>query len=241
MKEALVIIHGWRSSSLSFVDVLKYLSKNIEPILFDLPGFGKTPLERAYSLEDYLIFLEKNLEKEISLRKLESFYLLGHSFGGALALLYTLYHPEKIKSLILYNPALIREKSLKVLVFTFFIKFLKPLQKLIPKNILFIFKKAFYRFIIGSYDYFLVNDVLKETFKKIQRDLREEAKKVTNKTYLLWGKDDKITPLKHGYLLQKIMPNAELIILEGGHSLHKEKPQVFAEIINQIIERNVNR
>lgn len=240
MKNVLIILHGWRSSSKSFEPILEYLDKNIEPVLFDLPGFGDVPLEKPYTLEDYLKFLEKKVEDEINKKNFKNFYLLGHSFGGAVALLYALSHPQKIKALILYNPAIIREKNLKTKIIYFFVKILKPIEKIIPQKFLFLLKKAFYHFFVGSYDYFLAYDFLKETFKNIQKDLREEAKMLKTKTYLLWGKKDRLTPLKHGYLLRSLIKDSDLIIFDGGHSFHKENPKFFSELINRIIRENEN-
>lgn len=240
MKKTLVILHGWGSSSKSFEPILEFLDKNIEVILFDLPGFGNAPLNKPYTLEDYLVFLESHLESELHLRKIEKFILLGHSFGGALALLYTLKNPQKVEKLILYNPAILRPLTLKIKIFNFLSKISKPLLKLIPAKLVFLLKKIFYRIFVGSYDYFLADEILKKTFANIRKDLREEAKMVKTKTYLLWGKKDKITPLRHGYYLEKIMPKAKLIVLEGGHSYHKESPKNFAQILSKIILENGN-
>jgi len=235
MKKNLVILHGWRSKSQSFKSILDYIDKNIKVILIDLPGFGNVPLERPYGLEDYLVYLEKFLEEKSITKNSEKFLILGHSFGGALALLYTLKNPDKIEKLILYNAAILRPESLKIRILNFLAKIFKPFEKLFPKKILFLIKKIFYKLIVGSYDYFLSDEILKETMKKIKKDLREEAKLVKNKTYLLWGKNDKITPLWQGKYLEKIMPKAKLIIVDGGHSFHKEKPEEFAKILNEII------
>lgn len=240
MKKTLVMLHGWGSSSKSFLPVLEFLDKSIEPIIFDLPGFGEVPLNRPYTLEDYLEFLEEHLNKELHLRKIEKFILLGHSFGGALALLYALKHPQQVEKLILYNPAILRPNTFKIKIFNFLSKIVKPIFLFLPKNFVFLIKKAFYKFIIKSYDYFLADENLRKTLANIRKDLREEAKMVKNKTYLLWGKKDKITPLKHGYFLKKIMPDAELIILDGGHSYHKEEPENFAKILSKIILENGN-
>jgi GxxExxY protein len=165
-----------------------------------------------------------------------SFYLLGHSFGGALAMLYALKHPEKIKKLILYNPAIIREKKLKVKISLFLSKIFKFLEKFIPEKIFYLPKKAYYKFIIKSYDYFNADENLKKTFANIVKiDLRDLAKNLKVKTILLWSKNDKITPLRHGEILKNLIPDSEIILLNGGHSFHKEKPEEFAKILKEVL------
>jgi len=171
-----------------------------------------------------------------SLRESASFYLLGHSFGGALAMLYALKHPEKIKKLILYNPAIIREKNLKIKISLFLSKIFKFFKKIVPQKIFYFLKKAYYRFIVKSYDYFNADENLKKTFSNIVKvDLKDLAKDLKVKTILLWSKNDKFTPLKHGEILKNLIPDSQLILLDGGHSFHKEKPKEFAKILKKVL------
>jgi len=233
MTETLVILHGWRGSKKSFESLLEILDERIKPLVFDLPGFGEKPLTKPYDLESYVKFVEETIDQ--NLKSEEKFYLLGHSFGGALGVLYALKHPEKLKALILLNPALIREKGLKTRLILILTKFLKPFEKILPNFLKNFLKKLFYRFIVGSYDYLLVDENLKQTFKNIQKDLSSEVKNLKVKTYLIWGKNDKITPLKHGLKLKSLIPEAELIILDGEHNIHKENPEILGQILKKII------
>jgi pimeloyl-ACP methyl ester carboxylesterase len=52
----------------------------------------------------------------------------------------------------------------------------------------------------------------------------------------LWSKNDKFTPLRHGKILKNLISDSGFILLNGGHSFHKEKPEEFAKILKQIIE-----
>jgi pimeloyl-ACP methyl ester carboxylesterase len=229
MKENLVIIPGWREKSDSFLEVKEHLQDSFNVYLIDLPGF-KEKLARPYNFDDYLNFLEEEL------KNLESFYLLGHSFGGALALLFSLKHKEKVKKLILYNAHIIKQKTLKTKIIYCLTKILKPFEKILPQSLRNLLKKIYYRFIVKSYDYFLADENLKKTFANINKDLSEEAKKLEVKTYIIWGQNDQITPLKQGYLLKKLIPNSEILIADGNHSFHKEKPEALANILRRIKE-----
>jgi pimeloyl-ACP methyl ester carboxylesterase len=230
MKPVLIMIHGWtKEGSDSFSETVKFLKDDFEINLINLPGFKKT-LERPYTFDDYLNYLETQIN-------LDQFYLLGHSFGGALAMLYALKHPEKIKKLILYNPAIIREKNLKIKISLFLSKIFKFLEKIIPKKIFYFIKKAYYKFVIKSYDYFNADENLKKTFSNIvEVNLKDLAKNLKVKTVLLWSKNDKFTPLKHGKILKNLISDSQLILLDGDHSFHKAKPEEFAKILKEVLQ-----
>lgn len=229
MNEKLIILPGWREKPESFDSVINILIKEkIEVYAISLPGFNEK-LDKPYTFDDYLNYLEEKLNN------FETFYLMGHSFGGALSMLYALKNPQKIKKLILYNAAIIREKTLKKKIISFLAKTLKPLEKIFPQKLSLFLKKIFYRFIVKSYDYFLVDENLKKTFANINQDLREKAKFLSVKTILIWGKDDKITPLTHALTLKNIIKDSKLITIEGNHSPHKENAEKFAKILKEII------
>lgn len=226
MKENLVIIHGWGKKD-SWLNVLSYLN-DYNVFLLDLPGLD-FPLEKPFTFDDYLNYLEEKIN-------LENFYLLGHSFGGALAMLYALKNTNKVKKLILYNPAIIREENLKTKISRFLAQVFKIFEKILPKNISYLAKKAYYKCIVRSYDYFLADDNLKKTFQNIRKDLKDLAKNLKVKTILLWGNKDKITPLKQGKILKNVISDSELIIFEGGHSYHKENPEDFTKKLREILK-----
>lgn len=228
MKEKLFILPGWRESVESFKEIENLLNEKFETTVITLPGFHQKT-EKPYTFEDYLKYLDENF------KTIDNFYLLGHSFGGALAMLYALKNPKKIKKLILYNPALIREKTLKQRIITTIVKILKPFESFLPNYFRYLFKKFFYRFIVKSYDYFLVDENMKKTFANINKDLSDLVKNLKVETFLLWGEKDKITPFKHGLRLKKLIPQAKLIPLAGGHNYHRENPKKFAEIVKNSI------
>lgn len=230
-KENLVIIHGWRDSSDSYAPLVALIEKHFNRIvILDLPGF-KTPLPYPYTFENFLEFIEEKT------KHMDNFYLLGHSFGGALAMLFAIKYPQKVKKLILYNPAIVRStsKRIKVKILKTLFYVVKKIEKIFSQKVSYWIKKIIYRFIIRSYDYFHVDDNLKKTMQNIYKNLSNEAQQVRVPTIMLWGAYDKITPLKEGKLLQKLIKNSQLIIFEGGHSYHKKDPEKFAKILKEAL------
>jgi pimeloyl-ACP methyl ester carboxylesterase len=209
----------------------------------DLPGFKETPPQKPWSVNDYLEWVKEYVDKlsKVQGRSIEPFFLLGHSFGGRLAIKFATLYPQKILGLILVDSAGVgKEKTfrqkiiLKLAKFGHFIIALPLLGRLIFP----FFQKLAY-FLAGTKDYYLIkNQVMKETFKKvIAEDLTSYLDKIKVPTLIIWGKKDKIVPAKIGYLIKEKMPLAKLEILSGvGHNPHLEAPQILAEKILNFVK-----
>jgi len=82
---------------------LPVLAKQMRVVAPDMIGFGYTdrPDDQTYSLErwrDHLIGLADALE-------LETFDIIGNSFGGALAISMAVHHPDRVRKLVLMGSA----------------------------------------------------------------------------------------------------------------------------------------
>ncbi|HEM5030478.1 TPA: alpha/beta hydrolase [Streptococcus suis] len=70
-----------------------------------------------------------------------------------------------------------------------------------------------------------------------QLDLRKEISQLSRPTLLICGAKDKPN-LKPVHELNKLIPQAELVIIEGGgHELNVHKPAELAQAIKQFLER----
>jgi len=217
----LLILHGWGSRSDNWQKVAEALAKSgVKVIIPDLPGFGQSdkPLT-AWDIDDYCDFVEEF----VKVLNLDKFYLLGHSFGGSLAVKFSLQHPEKVAKLFLVSAACVRKKSLKNKLFKFISRFfkIKPL----------FLRKFFYR----KSDYLSVKGVMKETYLKvIEEDLSDVLEKVKVPTMIIWGAKDKITPIKQAKLINSKIRNSELKIIPNiGHSPHLEAPEKLGDRVSQ--------
>ena len=232
----LLILHGWGGSSGSWVKVQRILAKNgYRVIVPDFPGFGKskTPPE-AWGLKEYSGFILKFTE-QIGLKK---FSLLGHSFGGRIAVKFTVSHPNKVQSLILCDSAGIRPKpDLKTRMISITARIGNAIFT--PK-ILARFKdgaRNFFYIFLRHKDYVKAEGTMKEIIKKvINEDSSLELPKIKTRTLLVWGEIDKLVPLKYGYIFNEKIANSELIVLPKiGHSPNLEVPNKLAEIILNFI------
>jgi len=228
--EPLLILHGWGASADSWIQVQDFLSKDFQVITLDLPGFGRSDLPpEVWNLECYVEFIFAVL-KELNL---QNFYLLGHSFGGSIAVKLAVIHPDKIKKLILVDAAVVRKpKSILKRILGFFAGIISLFNFLPGYKFL---RKYFYRLVLRKTDYLKTAGVMKEVFKKVvSEDLKYYCSKIDIPTLIIWGKKDKITPLKDGLLIHKLIPNSEIVIMdEARHVPNLSHPKKLAQIIKE--------
>jgi len=235
--EPLLILHGWGSSSDSWKEVQRILAgQGLKVIVPDLPGFGKSVTPgKPWGVQDYKDFVLSLTEK----LKIPHFYLLGHSFGGRIAIRLAKEHPEKIKNLILCDSAGIKpQPGFKTKMFFLTARLgnilfsPKPLRRLKAA-----FQNMFYLF-LRNRDYVKANGNMRETIKKVlAEDLKPELSEVKTKTLLIWGERDKMVPLEYAYLFNESLPNSQLEILpKTGHSPHLEAPEKLSKIISNFLK-----
>jgi pimeloyl-ACP methyl ester carboxylesterase len=223
-KGVFLILHGWGSSSEKWSQIKKNLEKEGYDVLIpDLPGFGNSlPPEKPWFIDDYVDWVYMYCKK----MGLSSFFLAGHSFGGAVAARFTARHPAKIKKLFLISAAVFRKKSL----FKRIVSKISRYFSFLPKR----FKKFVYLRILKT-DYPLDDSkkIMRETFKRIiNADLTNYLKNIKKPTIIIWGDKDDITPIENAYNIKKIISDSVLEIIPGAtHKIHLECPEKLSEIL----------
>lgn len=220
----LVFLHGWGSESLHFRKTLEKLDSFIA---IDLPGFGGSEIPKTpWSLDDYAIFVGDFLEK----LAIKNPVIAGHSFGGSIGIKYCALG-NKVKKLILIGSAGIRKKNIKKYIYfviakTFkFIFYLPGVRKL--RNFI---RRWFYK-AIDSEDYIDVG-ALKDIYLNVaSEDLTQDLKKIILPTVLIWGENDKDTPVNNGKMMHQLIKNSQLyIVSQAGHYVFLDNEKDFNEI-----------
>ena len=232
--EHLLILPGWGSNSGRWQKVKELLEeKGVEVLVLDLPGFGITPSPNiAWGRDDYINWVFQKIKE----KNWQKFNLLGHSFGGGIAVKMAANSSERINKLILCAPAIIKRRSIKTYLF-YWVAFLGKkifslpgFRKFQPQAQWLVYKLA------GTRDYYVADGMMKEVMKKIWQEepLEGLLEKIQIKTLVLWGKRDDVLPLKDAYLIKEKIRDSELkIISKARHSPHREAPE---ELVENIIE-----
>jgi len=101
----IVMLHGWGASLYAFRHALSILpARGFRVIAVDMRGYGLSDHPRgagAFTLDAYM----SDLISLLDALALPKAVLAGHSMGGAIALHFALRHPDRVRALVLVNPA----------------------------------------------------------------------------------------------------------------------------------------
>lgn len=203
-----VLLHGWGQNTEMMAFIAEALKAHFIVYNLDFPGFGKSQEpNKAFDTSDYTDFLRTFCVK----MKIDNPIFIGHSFGCRIAIRYA-YRYGAYK-MCLTGAAGIRDKrGIKYYYKTYKYKLGKRILSLKP------FRKYKERFEknAGSEDYKNTSGVMRQTFVKVvNEDTTELLSKVEAETLLVFGENDKATPVSKGKLMEKLMPNAALVIFEN--------------------------
>lgn len=198
----LILLHGWGRSNKDFEEFMSYFPYRTY-LVIDFPPFGQSESNltdwNIYTYVSMLISLCEHL-------KIENADFIGHSFGGRIAIILSCVKRSLVHKCILTDSAGIKPKrSIKY-------KLNLTIYKLNKKLGL----KGKDR---SSPDYRALSPSMKDTFKSIvNTHLNNYAKHMQVPTLIIWGKNDKETPLYMAKRLNKYIKGSRLKIIEnGGH------------------------
>ena len=229
--ETVLILHGWGRFTGSWTSVKDRLEKQGHRVFYPpLPGLDENqPLDKPWAIDDYVEWVKTYANKN----GLDNFFLLGHSFGGRLAIKFAVKYPEKLRGLILVSAAGIRDKKISK-IYNLFAKVAKVINKLSCLPGYKFCRKFFYRFVLRKTDYVtLETQVMKDTFKNvIEQDLTDYLAQIKTPALILWGGKDMTTPLGDGEFMAKMIPGSLLRVIPGApHMIHIFAPEKVSQEI----------
>lgn len=231
-----VLLHGWGCDLHIFDPIVPELEQNFTVYRFDFPGFGQSPEPAAvWDTEAYGRMTEEFL-RALDIRHP---ILIGHSFG--VRVIIRMAARIAARKLIFTGGAGIppvRPLSYYVKVYTY--KTVKRLAQLPILNRLLADTMARYKKKAGSADYQKASDTMRGVLvKAVNEDLRPLLSGIKTPTLLIWGDQDTATPLRDGQTMEKLIPDAGLVVLKGGtHYAFLEQAPRFLTIVNHFLEED---
>jgi len=227
--KTLIFLHGWGvDSQLWFKIVPELINKNYSLYFLDLPGFGQSQVPNTvYDVDDYKKIVYEFIKK-LGLKKIN---LIGHSFGGRITIKIAAENPNFLEKIILVDAAGIIHDSRKKKLLTIISKFIKPIFK---PSFMEPLRKKFYLLIGSEY---LENIKLSKIFTKVvMEDLTHLFSKIKKQVLIIWGRDDKVTSLDDGELMNKLIPKSKLVVFEkAGHFSFLDAPKEFVKALTEFI------
>lgn len=230
----ILLLHGWNYRNYTSqtkekdawhnrTKLVKELEKKYEVFKINFPGFcGEKEPKQAWTLNDFAKYVRAYLEEN----NLKVDYILGYSFGGAVAITYNSLYDNNQK-LILISPAIIRnyKKSSKFIKTP---KILNPLRNKI-RDFYLIHKVKTNEMVYGT-------KFLRATYQNIVRvELLDEVEKIDKtKLKIIYGeKDTMVNPNRVLENINKKYKDRIFLIKDGGHDIANTHVKEIMEIIGK--------
>jgi pimeloyl-ACP methyl ester carboxylesterase len=250
----LLLIHGFGASTFTWRYVAPELAKTHRVIAVDLKGFGQSdkPFDERYSVVDQAELLAQLIEE----KDLRNLTLVGHSFGGGVALLLALQANQRldgrISKLVLLDtiaypqhiPVFFRLLDVP-LVSQIGVRMVPPsVQTRVALEIAYFDDSKIDPAEIETYAAPLKTAAGKHAMIHSARqilpediaELSERYKTMTLPTLILWCDHDRIVPLEVGLRLRRTLPNSTLrLVQDCGHMPQEEQPASTVGLIKGFI------
>jgi pimeloyl-ACP methyl ester carboxylesterase len=246
----LILLHGFAASTFSWREVLNPLAEYGTVIAFDRPAFGLTERPLKWSGKNpYSTSAQIDLTVGLMDQKgIEKAILVGNSAGGTIAVLTALQHPDRVKALILVDPAIYigsgSPKWMRLFLNTPQARRIGPLfvrsiqnrgmdlaqlawhdpSKITPE----ILAGYTLPLQVENWDRALWEFVAATDIPDIPKRLGE----ISIPVLVITGDDDRIVPTQQSIRLADELPNAQLVVIPNcGHLPQEECPQEFLDAV----------
>ncbi|MFP3883278.1 MAG: alpha/beta fold hydrolase [Actinomycetota bacterium] len=218
----ILALHGWGRRGNDFAEVFDGYS-GIAP---DLPGFGASPAP------DHVIGAEAYAD---TVARILDFFdrppvVVGHSFGGRVAVCLAAKHPDRVGPLVLTGVPLIRlETGRRPSPAYRFARWLNRVGVVSDERMEKEKRKR------GSDDYRAVSGVMRDILVKVVNETYEgQLMRITVPVQMLWGERDEEVPLSVAEAAQALIPDSSLEVLHGvGHFVPLEAPEALRAAIEK--------
>src|SRR5258705_965185 len=251
--DPILCLHGLGANIYSWRHFIAPFSQNNKLMLVDFKGCGSSqkPLDTSYYTDDkvediYNLILEENLT---------NLTLVGNSLGGAIALLVAIrlekQQPGRLAKLDLIDSAGDKGtlpahlKLLRSSLGTFIINFApSKLAALMTLRMCYYDRERITKEHVNAYAAPLADrggrhallHTARQCIPENADELIAQIATINVPTFILWGREDKVIPLKVGQLLHQLIPNSTLEVIEHcGHIPQEEKPEETISRISRFL------
>lgn len=235
----ILLLHGWGCSTELMKPIAQPLSRRACVTVLDFPGHGQSgrPPE-PWGVAAFV----RMVAEVIAALGIEGCDVIGHSHGGRIAIGLASTRPDLVGKLVLTGAAGLRAtptdaQKKRAATFGRLRGVADALDRIkilggLPETMREALRKKY-----GSSDYNALDAEMRRTFVRlVGEDLTDALPSIRASTLLLWGSEDTETPLWMGQKMEKLIPDAGLVVLQGGtHFAYLEKRAEFLRIVEHFL------
>lgn len=243
----LVLLHGFGHSSTSWLRTMPSFARQYRTIALDLPDYRR---EATWAVSFEPAAFAATVLRFADALELEPAHIIGHSFGGVVAMLAALARPESFRSLVLVDslgfttpPAPPLDDALLALLGFWLALPRRPIgliragyamsfydaSRLDEETVLEIVRHAATPLGMRSR-----SRTLHEIFHFSRRlgEFHQQLAALRLPILIVWGKNDPVLWAKDAETARRVLPGARLEVIERcGHNPQIELPTVFSSIV----------
>lgn len=226
----LVALHGWGRDRSDFAGVLA----GMDALALDQPGFGSTPEPpTGWTTAEYADWLAEILRELAETSGGVRPILVGHSFGGRVAVQAAARTPELIGGLVLTGVPLFRSESTSRPALAY-----RMLRWAHGKGLVSDERMEAERRKRGSADYRNASGVMREVMvKAVNEDYSVQVASISVPTRLVWGATDTAAPTWMAERAVEVIPGATLTVVPtSGHLIDAGLVEALRTAIGEIGE-----
>jgi pimeloyl-ACP methyl ester carboxylesterase len=230
--EDLLVLHGWGASIEAVYPIVASLGSVARVHALDLPGFGESePPPAPWGVEEYQAFVATYMDAA----GIACASIVGHSNGGRIAIRMAATEPARVAKLVLVDAAGIRPKR----TFRWYRRVGMAKVGKYAARYLGAPGERLRETLVGraaSTDYAAAGELRPTLVKLVNADLRPYMPDIAASTLLVWGAEDDETPVAMAREMERLIPDAGLVVLEGaGHFSYLDQPARFARIVSHFL------
>lgn len=251
-----LLLHGLGCDSSSWLPVLPELARRHTVIAPDLLGHGGSDKPRAdYTLGAYA----NGMRDLLTILGIEKVTVVGHSFGGGVAMQFAYQFPERTERMCMIAPGglghevtpMLRALTLPGAGVVLGAATIRPLRPVIRGSLTALARTGLpHTRDLGEVAkvYSLLCDTdARAAVRRVTStvvDWRGQVVRMTDRAYLtallpvcvVWGTEDQVVPVRHARVAEEHAPGAEVHIFDGcGHFPHRDQPELFVTVLEEFI------